>query len=168
MSDTFSIHGEIALLGIGSNLGDRDAALRAAIDAIRNTPRIDLIATSTFIETEPVGNTDQPLFLNGAIKLRTTLSPRELLDRCLRVESDLGRVRSPTRRWGARTIDIDLLLFGERLIDENGLRVPHPRLHERFFALKPASEIADDMRHPILKKTMGELLNSLESCGFDR
>lgn len=156
-------HGEYALLGLGSNLGERDATLKSAVAALRATPGIEVLAVSGFIETEPVGRTDQPRFLNGAARLRTMLSPRDLLQRCLAIEHAHGRdrqagaVNAAGGRWGPRTLDIDLLLFGERIIDEPGLRVPHPRLHERLFALTPAAQIAGEMVHPVLRKTVESL-----------
>ena len=105
------------------------------------------MAVSAFRETEPVGVTEQPSFLNGAVSVDTTLMPRELLDALLSVERQLGRVRDGTR-WGPRTIDLDLLLYGDHTVDEPGLRVPHPRLVERRFALEPLAELDPDARIP--------------------
>jgi 2-amino-4-hydroxy-6-hydroxymethyldihydropteridine diphosphokinase len=106
-----------------------------------------VLAVSTFRETDPVGVVDQPRFLNGAVSLETELSPRELLDVLLRIERDLGRVRDGTR-WGPRTVDLDLLVFGEQVVDEPGLRVPHARLHERKFALEPLAELDPELVIP--------------------
>ena len=127
-------------VGLGSNLGDREATLRAAVAALGATPGVELAAVSTLTETDPVGMVDQPRFLNGACAIQTELSPRELLDRLLAVERALGRDRTGPRH-GPRTIDLDLLLYGEEQVDEPGLRVPHPRLHERRFALEPVAEL---------------------------
>jgi len=125
----------IAYVGLGSNLGDREATLRAAIAALPG-----VVAVSELRETDPVGVTEQPAFLNGAVALETDLSPRELLETLLAVERELGRQRR--ERWGPRTIDLDLLVYGSETVDEPGLTVPHPRLHERRFALEPLAEIA--------------------------
>lgn len=153
----------VALLGLGSNLGNRRATLESAIASLRQVAEIEVHAVSTFIETEPVGVIDQPRFLNGALKIRTTFSPRELLDACLHIEREHQRNRAGTERFGPRTLDIDLLLYCERIIDEPGLHVPHPRLHERLFALQPAVEIAADMVHPALHLSIGAMFDALKS-----
>ena len=131
----------LAYVGLGSNLGDREATIRAAIAALP-----DVVAVSELRETEPVGVVDQPRFLNGAARLETQLSARELLDRLLAVERELGRERR--ERWGPRTIDLDLLLYGSESIAEPGLTVPHPRLHERRFALEPLAELHSELVVP--------------------
>ena len=124
----------VAYVGLGSNLGDREATIRRAIAALPG-----VIAVSELRETDPVGVTEQPAFLNGAVALETELSPGELLDSLLAVERELGRERR--ERWGPRTIDLDLLLYGTETVDEPGLTVPHPSLHERRFALEPLAEL---------------------------
>ncbi|MEP7334387.1 MAG: 2-amino-4-hydroxy-6-hydroxymethyldihydropteridine diphosphokinase [Actinomycetota bacterium] len=129
-----------AYVGLGANLGDREGALRAAVAALAAMEGVQVVAVSTFRETDPVDYLDQPRFLNGAAALETTLSPRELLDALLEVERSLGRTRQGLR-FGPRTIDLDLLLHGDRSIDEPGLTVPHPRLHARAFALEPLAEL---------------------------
>ena len=129
-----------AYVGLGANLGDRDGTLRHALKLLDAEDAIEVIAVSQLRETDPVGVVDQPSFLNGAAALETALSARELLEVLLRIERDLGRVRDGTR-WGPRTVDLDLLLYGDEEIDEQGLRVPHPRLHERRFALEPLAEL---------------------------
>ncbi len=129
-----------AYIGLGANLGEREAALLAAVAALAATDGIEVIAVSTFRETDPVGYLDQPRFLNGAAAVDTTLAPRELLDALLAVERSLGRTREGPR-FGPRTIDLDLLLYGDESLDEPGLTVPHPRLHERAFALDPLAEL---------------------------
>jgi 2-amino-4-hydroxy-6-hydroxymethyldihydropteridine diphosphokinase len=130
-----------AYVGVGANLGDREATIRAALAALP-----DVVAVSELRETAPVGVVDQPPFLNGAAALETELSPRELLDVLLAVERRLGRERR--ERWGPRTIDLDLLLHGDDLVDEPGLTVPHPRLHERRFALEPLLDLDPDLVVP--------------------
>jgi 2-amino-4-hydroxy-6-hydroxymethyldihydropteridine diphosphokinase len=136
-----------AYVGLGANLGDREATLRAAIAALDATEGVQVSAVSALRETEPVGYLDQPRFLNGAVALEATLAPRELLDALLAVERSLGRTRGGPR-FGPRTIDLDLLLYGEESIDEQGLTVPHPRLHERAFALEPLAELDPDLVVP--------------------
>jgi 2-amino-4-hydroxy-6-hydroxymethyldihydropteridine diphosphokinase len=135
-----------AFIGIGSNLGDREATLRRAIELLAAEDGIEVVAVSELRETEPVGPVEQGPFLNGAVRLATELPPRELLERLLAIEQRLGRVRK--ERFGPRTIDLDLLLVGEQVIDEPGLTIPHPRLHERPFALAPVAELAPDLVIP--------------------
>jgi 2-amino-4-hydroxy-6-hydroxymethyldihydropteridine diphosphokinase len=130
-----------AYVGVGANLGDREATIRTALAALPG-----VVAVSALRETEPVGVVDQPPFLNGAAALETQLSARELLDLLLAVERELGRERG--ERWGPRTIDLDLLLFGGETIDEPGLTVPHPRLHERRFALEPLVDLDPELAIP--------------------
>ncbi len=129
-----------AYVGLGANLGDRAEAIRAAIEQLRREPGVSVVAVSSVRETEPVGLLEQPRFLNAAVAIDTTLSPRVLLDRLLAIERRLGRTRGGPR-FGPRTIDLDLLLYGEEQVDEPGLQVPHPRLHERLFALEPLLEL---------------------------
>jgi 2-amino-4-hydroxy-6-hydroxymethyldihydropteridine diphosphokinase len=121
--------------------------LRRALDLLAAEPGVELRAVSTFRETDPVGYLDQPSFLNGAAELETTLEPRDLLDRLLAVEGALGRERTGPH-FGPRTIDLDLLVYGDETIDAPGLRVPHPRLHERRFALEPLAELDPDLELP--------------------
>ena len=136
-----------AYVGLGSNLGDRERTLRAAIGVLAAEERIDVLAVATLRETEPVGVGAQPPFLNGALELETTLTARELLDRLLAVEQRFGRVRIPGEH-GPRTLDLDLLLYGDEVIDEPGLAIPHPRLHERRFVLEPLHELAPGLVVP--------------------
>ena len=135
-----------AFVGIGSNLGDRETNLGQAIELLSAEDGIEVVAVSEIRETDPVGPVEQGPFLNGAVKLETSLGPRELLDRLLSVENRLGRVRS--ERWGPRTIDLDLLLYGGERVDEPGLTVPHPRLHERRFALEPLLDLDPALEIP--------------------
>ena len=136
-----------AYVGLGANLGEREGALRAALAALEATEGIDVVAVSTFRETDPVDYLDQPRFLNAAAALETTLAPRELLDALLEVERSLGRTREGPR-FGPRTIDLDLLLYGDESLDEPGLTVPHPRLHGRRFVLEPLAELDPDLVVP--------------------
>jgi 2-amino-4-hydroxy-6-hydroxymethyldihydropteridine diphosphokinase len=129
-----------AYVGVGTNLGDRAAMLRAAIEQLRAEPAVAVVAVSSVRETDPVGIADQPRFLNAAVALETELSARELLGLLLGIERRLGRTRAGPR-FGPRTIDLDLLVYGDAQIDEPGLEVPHPRLHERLFALEPLVDL---------------------------
>ncbi len=126
-----------AYVGLGSNLGDREGTLRRALALLAE--RVDVEAVSSFRETDPVGVLDQPRFVNAAARVETELTPRELLEALLAVERTLGRERR--ERWGPRTVDLDLLLYGGESLDEPGLTVPHPRLHERRFVLEPLAEL---------------------------
>jgi 2-amino-4-hydroxy-6-hydroxymethyldihydropteridine diphosphokinase len=135
-----------AFVGLGANLGDREGTIRRALELLAAREGIEIVAVSALRETEPVGYVDQPSFLNGAAEVETTLRPRELLDALLDVERGLGRERG--ERWGPRTIDLDLLLYGDERIAEPGLTVPHPRLHERRFALEPLVELDPDLDVP--------------------
>jgi len=128
-----------AYVGLGANLGPREVTLLRAVDLLGETEGVDVLQVSQLRETEPFGVADQPAYLNGAVAIDTTLTPRELLERLLEIERELGRVRDV--RWGPRTIDLDLLVYGDRSVDEPGLHVPHPRLAERRFALEPLAEL---------------------------
>ena len=148
-------------MGVGSNLGDREGTIRRAVELLRDEPEVDVLTVSSLIETEPWGYEDQPRFLNGALELRTSLPPRSLLDVLLAVERKLGRTRD-TVRYGPRTIDLDLLLYGQEQVEEPGLTVPHPRLHEREFALVPLQELAPDLVIPG-QGSLGDVLAALHS-----
>jgi 2-amino-4-hydroxy-6-hydroxymethyldihydropteridine diphosphokinase len=137
----------VAYVGLGANLGDREGTIRRALELLAAEPGVEVAGVSSLRETDPVGYEEQPRFLNGAAALETRLAPRELLDRLLAVERALGRTREGPR-FGPRTIDLDLLVYGEEEVDEPGLRVPHPRLHERAFALEPLAELAPGLRIP--------------------
>jgi 2-amino-4-hydroxy-6-hydroxymethyldihydropteridine diphosphokinase len=136
-----------AYVGLGANLGDREATIRAAVEALAGEDGIAVVAVSSLRETEPVGVGEQPQFLNGVAAVETTLSARDLLDRLLEIEQRFGRVRIPGEH-GPRTLDLDLLLYGDETIDEPGLAVPHPRLHERRFVLEPLAELAPGLLVP--------------------
>ena len=137
-----------AFVGLGSNLGDPRAQIGLAVELLGGEEGVEVVAVSTLRETDPVGYEDQPRFLNGAAELRTSLSARELLERLLAIERELGRVRGEGPRFGPRTIDLDLLLFGDEVVAEPGLDVPHPRLHERRFALEPLAELDTALEIP--------------------
>src|SRR5215207_7720457 len=129
-----------AYIGIGANLGNRYETVARALELLARRPGVEVLQVSTLRETEPVGYADQPRFLNGAAAVETELNPRALLDELLAVESELGRTRDGPR-FGPRTIDLDLLLYGDESLDEPGLTVPHPRLHRRAFVLEPLAEL---------------------------
>jgi 2-amino-4-hydroxy-6-hydroxymethyldihydropteridine diphosphokinase len=135
----------LAYIGLGTNLGDRELNLRRALERLE---KLGPVRASSIRETDPVGVTDQPRFLNAAAELATELAPAELLERLLEIERELGRDRATERRWGPRLIDLDLLLFGEETIDEPGLTVPHPRLADRRFVLEPLCELNEDLTLP--------------------
>lgn len=137
---------EFAFLGLGSNVGDRLGHLQAAVDRLHGCERVEVDAVSSVYETEPVGGPPQDHYCNIAVRVATRLSPRRLLAACQDVERQLGRVR--TVRWGPRTIDIDILLYGPRTVDRPDLKIPHPRLTERAFALVPLLEVAPGMTLP--------------------
>jgi 2-amino-4-hydroxy-6-hydroxymethyldihydropteridine diphosphokinase len=131
-----------AIIGLGGNIGDTRELMRVALARLAAHPANEVAAVSALYQTPPWGKTDQPAFLNAAARLETTLSCRELLESILHIERELGRER--VERWGPRTLDLDILLFGDEQVDEPGLHVPHPRLAERAFALQPLVDVAPD------------------------
>jgi 2-amino-4-hydroxy-6-hydroxymethyldihydropteridine diphosphokinase len=149
----------VAYIGLGSNLGAREATLRQALVDLAQREGVRVIKASSFIETEPVGGPPQGPFMNAVAELVTSLSPRDLLRALQRVENGFRRTR--TVRWGPRTLDLDLLLYEDRIICEPGLQVPHPLMHRRRFVLEPLCEIAPQARHPLMNRTARELLNDL-------
>jgi len=144
-------------LSLGSNVGERESHLRDAITRLQSTGRV--LAVSSFYETEPVEVTEQPWFLNCAVVLETQKVPNPLMEDILGIEQEMGRQR--TQKKGPRTIDIDILLFGDTILNSPELTIPHPAMHERRFVLQPLAEIAPELQHPVLKKTIGELLEAL-------
>ena len=149
-----------AYIGVGSNLGDREATIRGAIARLSARPGIRIVQCSALIETDPVGP-PQPKYLNGAVAVETSRAPWSLLAELLHVERELGRIRDPGVRMGPRTLDLDLLLYGDQIIDEPGLAVPHPRMPERAFVLVPLSEIAPNAVNPRCGRTVASLARDL-------
>ena len=145
----------VAYIGLGANIGPREVTLLRAVDLLAEADDVEVLAVSQLRETDPVGMVDQPSFLNGAARIDTALSPRALLELLLRIEQSLGRVRG--ERWGPRTVDLDLLVYGDLTVDEPGLRVPHPRLRERRFALEPLAELDPELVVPGLGSVSGAL-----------
>jgi 2-amino-4-hydroxy-6-hydroxymethyldihydropteridine diphosphokinase len=151
-------------LGLGSNLGDRSASLAEAIRQLNDSPHVEVTCVSSVYETAPVGVSDQPQFLNLVAAASTTLTPHELLDRCLEIEQSLGRIRR--ERWGPRTIDIDLLIHGDMTIADDRLTLPHPRMVERSFVIIPMAEIAPDLE--IAGSPAHELAKRLGNAGVKK
>jgi 2-amino-4-hydroxy-6-hydroxymethyldihydropteridine diphosphokinase len=137
-----------AYVGLGSNLGDREATIRSALRGLDAAPGVDVVAVSSLADTAPVGFLDQPRFLNGVAALETSRSASDLLGLLLAVEAAFGRDRAAAPAQGPRTLDLDLLLYGAEQIDEPGLRIPHPRLHERAFVLGPLAELDPGLEVP--------------------
>ncbi|MHC5035779.1 MAG: 2-amino-4-hydroxy-6-hydroxymethyldihydropteridine diphosphokinase [Planctomycetota bacterium] len=156
---------ERVFIGLGSNQGDRRGNLDRGLEAMAAIPRTRLVRASRFFWTPPWGFRDQPWFLNAAAELATGLAPRALMDALLAVEQDAGRVRTVPN--GPRTLDLDILLFGQRIVEEEGLMIPHPRMTERLFVLVPLSEIAPDVVHPQAGSPIRELLDRLEPEGIE-
>ncbi len=152
--------GHIAYIGIGSNLGNKLSQCEEAVSEILKIDRHRLLARSSFFKTQPLDYTPQDWFVNGVLKIETDLEATELLRRLRTIESQLGRTE--TIRWGPRTIDLDILFFDDIEIRTEELQIPHPRLQDRQFVLIPLAEIDRNLVHPVLKKTIQELLNDLK------
>ena len=150
-----------AYVALGSNLGDKEANLRRALELLIERG-VEIVKTSTFISTEPYGVTDQPTFLNGVCEVRTSLEPLALLHTLLEIEQEMGRVR--LRHWGERNIDLDLLLYEDVVMDTPELKLPHPDMQNRDFVLLPLVEIAPELVHPTLGKSIIEIKDKL-ICG---
>jgi 2-amino-4-hydroxy-6-hydroxymethyldihydropteridine diphosphokinase len=152
---------EIAYLGLGSNMGDTLENIHQAEYGLMQSPSIHIIKSSSYYHTRPWGKTDQADFVNSVLQIETSLSPRELLSLCLLIEKQMGRIRE--EKWGPRIIDIDILCYGSQIINEPDLIIPHPYLHERAFVLIPFKEISPEFVHPVLKKSMIQLTELLDS-----
>lgn len=152
----------VCYLGIGSNRGKREKNIKAAISHLKRDKDIGFKKVSRLYETEAIGGPEQEKFLNAAIELDCRLSPEELLCRLKDIELKLGRVEFP-EKWGPRVIDLDILLYGDLVLEAENLKIPHLLMHQRFFALKPLSDIAPHVYHPIRKKTVAELLKEIEN-----
>lgn len=146
-------------IGIGANLGDREKTLQDATGILNEKPEIAIIAASAVYETAPIGVVDQPYFLNAVLQVHTSLSARSLLNCLLAIERKFGRQRET--RWGPRTLDLDILLYGDAIINQPGLQVPHPHLHERAFVLVPLCDLKPDLKHPVLGHSIQFLTDAL-------
>lgn len=146
----------IVFIGFGSNLSDREEYIKKAILKIGELPHTSIVATSSIINTKPIGKADQPDFLNCVIKIETKYTPNRLLTELQNIENDMGRIRK--ERWGPRIIDLDILFFNDEIINTKNLQIPHPEILNRKFVLTSMNEIAPQFLHPIEKKTMEELL----------
>ena len=149
-----------AYIALGSNMGDKRAYLDLGVEGLRRTKGCQISAVSDYLATEPYGVTDQDEFLNGAMKIRTLLTPFELLKRLHEIEQAAGRER--IIRWGPRTLDLDILLYDDLILDDEELHIPHIEMYKRDFVLKPLCQIAPYVRHPIYNRTVQELLEALE------
>ncbi|MDI1253655.1 2-amino-4-hydroxy-6-hydroxymethyldihydropteridine diphosphokinase [Thermomonas sp.] len=156
----------VAVVGLGANLGDAEASVHGAIVVLDLLPATRLLRASKLYRTPAWGQTEQPDFINAVVMLETGLGARALLDRLLAIERDCGRIRTAGERWGPRTLDLDLLLFGDEVINEPGLQVPHPHLHERAFVLLPLAEIAPELPIPGIG-IVGELAAMMASDGIE-
>ena len=146
-------------IGIGSNEGDRFSAISKAVQQLASSSQIALVQMAPIIETKPVGGPPQGDYLNTVVEINTDISARDIWVLLKEIEKRLGRVVTSVR-WGPRPIDLDILLYGDTVINTPDLQVPHPRMHERFFVLQPLAELAPDLIHPILQQSMTQLLQS--------
>jgi 2-amino-4-hydroxy-6-hydroxymethyldihydropteridine diphosphokinase len=157
-------HPEFIYIALGTNLGDRSANLKAAISALAS--KVEVLRASPVYETDPWGYLDQPAFLNQAVEVHTMLTPWSLLKHLKRIEQRMGR--TPTFRNGPRLIDLDILFYGERVIESPPLQIPHPRLAERAFVLAPLAQLAPGLRHPLLKVTIQQMLDCVDITSVRR
>ena len=156
----------VAYIALGANLGQREKNIAAALNALQRTRGVAVDAVSSLFETDPIGGPpDQPKFINAAAKLTTDLAPHRLLAVLLQIEQSLGRRRG--ERWGPREIDLDILLYDDLVISEDGLSIPHPLMHERRFVIEPLAEIAPGAIHPTLALSAKEILDSIGTLSLD-
>jgi 2-amino-4-hydroxy-6-hydroxymethyldihydropteridine diphosphokinase len=156
-----------AFVGLGSNLGERERNIRRAVDEIAALPFTKLITVSSLYDSEPIGDVEQPNFINAIALIETELQPRRLLWNLMLIEKRMGRVR--TVRWGPRPIDLDVILYGKSVIEEDGLVIPHPEMEKRAFVLIPLLEIEPDLVHPRTKEPIRKLLKKLKPhCSVKR
>ncbi len=154
----------IAYLCLGSNIGDKIGYLQQAVKLLTATGMVTVVRSSAFYETEPWGNKNLDWFVNAVIEVKTKLSPRELLDLCKNTEIQMGRQKATTKEYEARNIDIDILFYGDLIVDEPDLKIPHEHLHERAFEIVPLLELIPDYEHPKYKKSLLQLHEDLETC----
>jgi 2-amino-4-hydroxy-6-hydroxymethyldihydropteridine diphosphokinase len=161
-----AIEGIVGFIGIGSNLGDPFEACRTAIARIAGIRETKLLRSSSLYKTKPVGPQDQPSFINAVAEVRTTLAPRQLLHALQEIEKQMGRVEAI--RWGPRIVDLDILFYGQKIVQEEGLVIPHPELHRRAFVLVPLCELASYMIHPTFGVSIRGLMDRLaDLCGVE-
>ncbi len=153
----------IAYLSLGSNQGDRIGYIQQATSLLNLTDNISIVRTSAFYESEPWNMSTETWFVNAVIEIKTSLTPKELLNECKRIERQLGRTPKEGAGYADRTIDIDILFYGKEIINEESLTIPHKYLHLRAFTLVPLLELIPDFEHPVLHKTISELHNDLEN-----
>ena len=153
-----------AYIGLGSNLGNREDYINSALKMLAEVSDIEVARVSELIETAPLSQAEQPEYLNAVAELRTTLSPEDLFETLVNIETALGRIRQ--KKWSSRTIDLDILLFGQEVIDSPRLTVPHPQMHLRSFVLKGLCRLNGDLPHPVIKESVNELANRLGGCDF--
>jgi len=153
----------IAYIGVGSNIGDRVGYVQQAHCLLNDTDGIKVIESSSLYETEPVGYKEQEWFINAVLKTETNLSPEELLNQCFRIEKQLGRLRHPEfPKNGPRTLDLDILFYDNKIINTEIMEIPHPRMHQRAYALVPLLELDSDLVHPVFNKTISDLHENLD------
>ncbi len=153
----------VAYLCLGSNIGDKIGHLQQAVRMLTESGKVTVVRTSALYETEPWGNKDLDWFVNGVIEVKTKLTPRELLELCKSIEAQMGRQKTTSGKYEARKIDIDILFYGDLIIDEPDLKIPHEHLHERAFAIVPLLELIPDYEHPKYKKSLLQLHEDLET-----